>query len=127
MGQPAGVIEMKMGDDDVGYRFRSDTLLAQRIQDRAAIHGEDAAILFRPFSPAAGFDQHLMCAILQQQAVGIQLEAVVLIRFGQLRPDGFGHHAEHAPAIETEGTGFQKFPGPVIRHAGSLAEVLKHM
>ena len=71
-----------------------------------------AALFVGPLVAAAGLDEDRVCSVPQQQAVGLEGDAVVFVGRDQPRPDRFRDHAEHAAAVETEFAGAEKLPVP---------------
>ena len=107
MSQTAGMIKMQVRHDHMGQLRRVRILFPQSIKNGPIFQVELLFLTIRPFPTVPGFHQHPMLTISEEQAIGLQIDAVEFISLSELGPERLRHHAEHAPAIETKRTGAQ--------------------
>ena len=95
---PAGVVEMEMGDDEVGDPVRIEAGFARR----KVLDGEDVSEFLRPVSARPGVDEDRPFAHLDEDRSRGQGDPVVLVGGHDPRPDRLGHCPEHRPAVQAE-------------------------
>ena len=69
-------------------------------QAPVSLEAHEAALLLGELVAVAGIDQERMPAGLDEQAVQLNADAVLLVRLGELLPLSLGHQAEKPGAIE---------------------------
>ncbi len=123
-GDPAGVIEITVGQDHVSDLFALQTKPRQIFLDSPVSgHRENPALLCGKFIAQAGIDHHLGPVGLDQQEIVGKQEVIVLPRRELFAPQHLGHHPEHAAGIEQELAALE----PVKRELAYLQTILCHM
>lgn len=95
-------------DDDVDVVGRPAGLGQEAFGKRTpAVDGVHGGVFFRPFFADAGFDDDLLLARVDEQAIHVHTNAVCVIRRRNPLPQHLWHNAEHRSAIEPKlGVGY---------------------
>src|SRR6266576_4320269 len=101
-GVAAGVIEMEMSIDNDSDFFRPYSGLhkqsfAKRSFTLDPVH---RCVLCRPLNPNTGFNQNLFCASIDEHAIHVHANTILLVGGTLLRPQGARNYPKHRPSIE---------------------------
>ncbi len=97
------MIEMEMSVDNDANAFRVNFKGAQRFtQGAPPRNAKHLGVFRRPLVADPGFNQYAFFASINENAIHVQPDAVLLIRRTNVRPKRARNNAEHRPSVEAK-------------------------